>query len=114
MLSGNEPFDQGVALYVIMNRITVPAGTAEAFETAFIDSMRTTLSGVPGLHRTTLMRPAGPNLPYVSTMEFDSKDDFMAWMKSDSFRAAHSDEQAPGMQAPSAVESYDLIEDITA
>lgn len=99
-------------MYVITNRIDVPADTADDFEKVFVDSMRTTLDGVPGLNRTTLLRPAAEGLPYLSTMEFDSKDDFLAWLRSDSFKAAHSDDQAPGMQAPSAVEQHTLVEDI--
>ena len=99
-------------MYVITNRIDVPADTTEAFEKVFVESMRSTLDGVPGLNRTTLMRPAADGLPYVSTMEFDSKEDFLAWLRSDSFKASHSDDQAPGMQAPSAVEQHTLIEDI--
>ncbi|MDH3046589.1 antibiotic biosynthesis monooxygenase family protein [Gordonia alkanivorans] len=100
-------------MFVITNRIDVTEN-AKAFEKAFSDSMRTTLKGVPGLHRATLMRPEAEGLPYVSTMEFDAKDDFLAWLKSDSFRASHSDDQAPGMQAPSAVEQHTLIETFTA
>lgn len=101
-------------MFVVHNRIEVPAEGAEAFEQAFTGSMRTTLAGVPGLRRSLLMRPTGPNAPYVSTMEFDSQDDFRAWMKSDSFAAAHSDTQAPGMQAPSAIELFTALEDVTA
>lgn len=101
-------------MFVVHNRIEVPAEGAEEFEQAFTGSMRTTLAGVPGLRRSLLMRPSGPNAPYVSTMEFDSQDDFRAWMKSDSFAAAHSDKQAPGMQAPSAIELFTVVEDVTA
>ena len=97
-------------MYTISNRIDVPVETREAFEMAFIDSMRDTLAGVPGLHRSTLMRPERDGLPYVSTMEFDSRSDFIAWIRSDSFKASHSDEQAPGMQAPNAIEQHTLIE----
>lgn len=97
-------------MFVITNRIDVTAQTAEAFEKAFTDSMRSTLSGVPGLKRTTLLRPEAEGLPYVSTMEFESRADFMTWLKSDSFKASHSDQQAPGMQAPNAVEQHTLIE----
>lgn len=80
--------------------------------TVFVDGMRTTLNGVPGLNRTTLLRPAAEGLPYLSTMEFDSKDDFLAWLRSDSFKAAPSDDQAPGMRAPSAVEQHTPVGDI--
>ncbi len=100
-------------MFMFTNRIDVTEN-AEAFEKAFAESMRTTLKGVPGLNRATLLRPEADGLPHVSTMEFDSKEDFLAWLKSDSFRASHSDKQAPGMQAPSAVEQYTLIEEFTA
>lgn len=100
-------------LFIVSNRIEVEPDRAEAFEQVFVDSMRTTLDGVPGLHRVTLQRPGRPGLPYVSTMEFDSAADFQGWLKSDSFKKAHSDDQAEGMQAPSAVEMHTLIEDIS-
>ena len=87
-------------MYVVHNRIEVGPADAEAFENAFTTSMRTTLGGVPGLRRSLLMRPARPGQPYVSTMEFDFQDDFKAWMKSDSFRAAHADAQAPACRRP--------------
>ena len=102
-------------MFIVSNRIDVPddPADAEAFERVFIESMRTTLEGVPGLHRVTLQRPASPGVPYLSTMEFDTRDDFTAWLSSASFRAAHSDRQAPGMRAPSAIEQHELIESVT-
>jgi heme-degrading monooxygenase HmoA len=67
------------------------------------------------LRRSLLMRPAGPNAPYVSTMEFDSQEDFRAWMRSESFAAAHATTRgAPGMQAPSAIEPFTVVEGGTA
>lgn len=99
-------------MFVVHNRINPAADTAEDFEQSFAASMRSTLDGIPGLLRSTLMKPAGENQPYVSTMEFDSKDSFLAWMRSDSFRAAHANVDAPGMQMPSTIESYTIIEEI--
>ena len=58
------------------------------------------------------MRPAQDGQPYVSTMEFDSKESFIGWMRSDSFKAAHSDSEAPGMDAPSAIETFTVVEDV--
>jgi heme-degrading monooxygenase HmoA len=98
-------------MYVVHNRISSPEN--EAFEETFASAMRSTLAGVPGLVRSTLMRPEAGQ-PYVSTMEFDSKESFMAWMRSDSFRASHSNADAPGMDAPSAIEAYTVIEDVRA
>lgn len=99
-------------MFVITNRIDVTPETAEAFEKAFTESMRATLKGVPGLRRATLMRPEKQGLPYVSTMEFDTRSDFLAWLKSDSFKASHSNVDAPGMQAPNSVEQHTLLEEI--
>jgi heme-degrading monooxygenase HmoA len=101
-------------MFVVHNRIDAPAEMAEAFEKNFAESMRGTLAGVPGLVRSTLMRPAESGQPYVSTMEFDSKESFLDWMKSDSFRSSHSDSQAPGMQARSSIESFTVVEDVQA
>ncbi|WP_425310032.1 antibiotic biosynthesis monooxygenase family protein [Ammonicoccus fulvus] len=88
--------------FIVSNRIEVEADRAEAFEAVFIESTRTTLEGVPGLHRVTLQKPAKPGMPYISTMEFDNAQSFQGWLKSDSFKRAHGDDQAEGMQAPSA------------
>jgi len=101
-------------MYVVHNRIEVAAEQAAAFEETFSASMRATLAGVPGLRRSLLLRPTKPGDPYVSTMEFDSVDDFRAWLKSDSFKAAHADVDAPGMEAPSAIELFDVLEDFSA
>ena len=99
-------------MYIVHNRIDVPADETDAFEQAFTTSMRTTLAGVPGLSRTTLLKPTKDGQPWVSTMEFATKDDFMAWLGSDSFKAAHANVEAPGMQAPSGIEAFDVVSDV--
>lgn len=101
-------------MYIVHNRIDVESDHAEAFEQAFTASMRATLTGVPGLHRSLLLRPMKAGDPYVSTMEFDSVEDFRAWMKSDSFKSAHSDVDSPGMQAPNSIELFDVLEDFSS
>ena len=99
-------------MFVVHNRIDAPAEIAAAFEEAFVTSMRTTLGGVPGLVRSVLLKPAQEGQPYISTMEFDHRDSFLAWMKSDSFRAAHANVDTPGMRAPSAIESFTVVADV--
>ncbi len=97
-------------MYIVNNRIEAPV--SDQFEQHFAGAMRSTLQGVPGLIRSTLMRPTQPGQPYVSTMEFDSEESFRAWMSSDSFQAAHANTEAPGAQAKSAIEAYTVVEDI--
>ena len=107
-------------MYVVMNRIEVEPERAETFEAHFGASMKNTLGEVPGLVRSSLLKPAQPGLPYVAQMEFDTKESFMGWLHSDAFRAAHG--HAPGGgtgDAPGggtgdgpSVEAYDVIVDV--
>ncbi|MER5266457.1 antibiotic biosynthesis monooxygenase [Actinosynnema sp. NPDC002837] len=76
-------------MFIATNRLFVPAERAEEFEAHFRSSMREHLPGVPGLRRSTLLRPTRPDQPYVSVNEFDTEDDFRAWVASDSFKEAH-------------------------
>ncbi len=101
-------------MFVVTNRITVAPENAAAFEETFSASMRDHLDGVPGLTRATLQRPEAPGLPYVSTMEFGSREEFVAWMRSDSFRASHADKDANSLAAASAIEQHSIIESVTA
>ncbi|MEU5691733.1 antibiotic biosynthesis monooxygenase [Actinosynnema sp. NPDC020468] len=76
-------------MFVATNRLFVPVERAEEFEEHFRGTMRAFLPGVPGLRRSRLLRPTRPDQPYVSINEFDTEEDFTAWLKSDSFREAH-------------------------
>ena len=101
-------------MYVVYNRLPVPAEHAQAFENMFNASFEH-LKGVPGLLRTTLQRPTKPEQPYISTMEWASQADFMTWMQSDSFRASHvMPEGTPkeAMGKGSVIETYDTITDL--
>jgi heme-degrading monooxygenase HmoA len=100
-----------IVMYVVQNRIEVPGDGAAEFERAFVANMRNTLAGVTGLRRSALLRPTKPDQPYVATMEFDSADDFMAWMRSDAFKAAHANAKPPGAHAPSA-EAFTVVEEV--
>lgn len=102
-------------MYVVMNRISVPAEHAPTFERLFTASFEH-LRGVSGLERVTLQRPSKPDQPYVSTMEFDTPESFRAWMSSGSFRASHAvPEGTPreAMGTNSLVETFETISDIT-
>lgn len=98
-------------MYTVMNRIPVPAAGAAAFEERFAVSMRETLLGVPGLERARLLRPQEEGGTYVAVMDFTSADAFAAWMRSDSFRAAHGPSTG-GMD--SQVETFETVASVGA
>jgi heme-degrading monooxygenase HmoA len=97
-------------MYVVVNRITVAEGKAEEFENAFAASMRDHLPDVPGLVRSTLLKPRNAGDPYMSTMEFHDASSFQDWVKSESFRAAH--DIAVDTTTESTIEVYGLYEDV--
>jgi heme-degrading monooxygenase HmoA len=103
-------------MFVVHNRIDVPADEAEGFVRHFAERMRSTLGDVAGLQRATLMKPSEAGMPYVATMEFDSRDSFLGWMRSDAFKHAHAGtapEGGPQPDVPSTVESYTILEAVT-
>ena len=97
-------------MYVVHTRISVPPEGADAFQEVFVTSMRETLGGVPGLERALLLKPTAEDQPWISTMEFDTKENYAAWVKSDSFKASHKNAGDPGMQVPIALEFFDVVE----
>ena len=94
-------------MYVVVNRITVVPDSSDDFAATFADSMAH-LEGVPGLRRSTLLAPSSPDGAFMSTMEFDSREDFQAWVKSESFARSHSAVVDSQVITDNAVETYDL------
>ncbi|MFZ4432569.1 MAG: antibiotic biosynthesis monooxygenase family protein [Microthrixaceae bacterium] len=106
-------------MYIVMNRLEVPADQAEAFEQRFSANMTGTLAGVAGLHRSALLRPNRDEDPYVAVMEFDSEESFRGWLASDAFRAAHGhgprsgDGDGDGGGPGPSVSSYEVVTEVT-
>jgi heme-degrading monooxygenase HmoA len=100
-------------MFIATNRLFVPAERAAEFEEKFRANMRTYLPGVPGLRRSTLLRPTSPDQPYVSLNEFDTEADFRAWVASDSFREAHARNKGIARHVTdNAVETFEHSEDL--
>ncbi len=94
-------------MYVVVNRITVDPEHADDFAASFAETMAH-LEGVPGLRRSTLLAPSAPGGAFMSTMEFDSHEDFQAWTRSDSFARSHATSGRATVVTASAIETYDL------
>lgn len=100
-------------MYVATNRLFVPPERAEEFEAKFTGNMRQYLPGVPGLRRSTLLRPSEEGQPYLSVNEFDREQDFRDWVRSDSFREAHrSNAELSRHVEGNAVETFEPLEDL--
>lgn len=100
-------------MYVATNRLFVPAERVEEFERKFTGNMREYLPGVPGLRRSTLLRPNEEGQPYLSINEFDTEQDFRAWVESASFREAHRSAAETSRHVEgNAVETFEPAEDL--
>lgn len=100
-------------MYIVTNRIDVPAERAEAFEERFIGNMRNNLPKVEGLTRATLDRPVDENTPYKVTMEFEAESDFEAWKNSEAFRASHTRPAAAADAAPAEKPQTEDVRSVT-
>ncbi|MGP5227718.1 antibiotic biosynthesis monooxygenase family protein [Arthrobacter rhombi] len=76
-------------MFIVANELVVDEMHQAQFESAFAQSMRATLPGVPGLLRASLLAPSEPGRGHVSTLEFESEDAYRAYLESPAFRAAH-------------------------
>lgn len=78
-------------MYIAMNRFTVPLENAEAFEALWL-GRDSHLAGLPGFVEFHMLK--GPESDghrlYSSHTVWASEADFVAWTKSDAFRAAHA------------------------
>jgi heme-degrading monooxygenase HmoA len=79
-------------MFVAMNRFVIRNGQEEAFETVWRER-DSKLASVPGFRTFHLLKgpedeDAGTTL-YASHTIWDSREDFVAWTKSENFREAH-------------------------
>ncbi|MBS3649310.1 antibiotic biosynthesis monooxygenase [Pseudaminobacter sp. 19-2017] len=80
-------------MYFAMNRFKVKKGSEEAFEKVWRER-DSSLAEMRGFRTFHLLR--GPENEeegctlFVSHTEWENRDDFVAWTKSENFRAAHS------------------------
>lgn len=79
-------------MYIAMNRFRVPRGNATAFEDLWLNR-ESHLHKLDGFVEFHMLR--GPEVDgivlYASHTVWASEDAFVAWTKSESFRAAHKD-----------------------
>jgi heme oxygenase (mycobilin-producing) len=92
-------------MYVVVTRITVAAEEADDFAASYADSMAEH-DGVPGLRRSTLLAPSSPGAPFMATMEFDSREHYDAWTRSDAYLRTVARSGAPSLVAVD--ETFDL------
>lgn len=98
-------------MYVVMNRIFVKPEYRDALEERFrqrageVDKM-------PGFIRTQVLRPDDPEVPFVVVTEWESKEAFEAWTRSEAFQKGHRQSGTLPPDAflgPSRVEAFTVV-----
>ena len=79
-------------MYIAMNRFKVALGSEEAFETVW-KSRDSRLQQVAGFVEFKLLKgpEAEDHILYASHTIWNSEADFIAWTRSEHFRASHKD-----------------------
>lgn len=102
-------------MYFAMNRFRVAAGQEEAFEAVW-KARDSSLSEMPGFIEFHLLRgdsvPEEGYTPFISKSAWETRDAFIAWTKSDNFRAAHrsAGENKAMYLGPPKFEGFTVIE----
>lgn len=94
-------------MYIAMNRFQIIPGKESEFEQVW-RSRETYLSDVPGFKEFHLLR--GENSVYVSHSTWESREAFVLWTESESFRKAHAQGGSKGLiQGPPAFSGYEVV-----
>jgi len=80
-------------MYVVTTRIDVAADDADDYASRVADSIEQ-YDAIHGLRSQLLTAPRERGGPFVCTVEFDTREDFEAWVRSDAFRCTFEDARA--------------------
>jgi len=104
-------------MFIAMNRFTVTADNAEAFEALWLgrESHLTEMEGFVEFHMLKGPEIKG-NILYASHTVWASEEVFLAWTRSEQFRAAHSGarDTAKLYEGAPAFEGFRAIQHIAA
>lgn len=105
-------------MYLAMNRFTVKAENAEAFEALWLnrESHLHRLDGFVEFHMLRSAERKDGTYLYASHTVWESEDHFLAWTRSEQFRASHASagETRPLYEGAPVFEGFETIQHITA
>jgi len=94
-------------MYIAMNRFQIIEGKGVEFENVW-RSRETFLKDVPGFKEFHLLR--GENNVFISHSTWESKESFVNWTESESFKKAHGQGGSKGLVAgPPQFSGYEVV-----
>jgi heme-degrading monooxygenase HmoA len=113
-----HPTPQERAMYLAMNRFTVRTENAAAFEALWLgrESHLHKLDGFVEFHMLKGAEQPDGTILYASHTIWESEAHFLAWTRSEAFRASHSGarETRPLYEGAPVFEGFSTIQHITA
>jgi heme-degrading monooxygenase HmoA len=100
-------------MITVANRIYVKPEYAEAFETAFRDRAGL-VDGMPGFVSNQVLRPVNDGDPYVVFTIWNTRQDFLNWVRSDAFTKGHAQSGTLPKDAypqPNVLEMHEVASD---
>ena len=100
-------------MITVANRLYVSPEYAEAFEEVFRTRAKL-VDRMPGFVSNQILRPVNDGDPYVVFTVWNSREDFMNWVRSDEFIKGHAQSGTLPKEAyfkPNALEMHEVLQD---
>ena len=100
-------------MITVANRIYVRPDYAEAFEARFRERAGL-VDGMPGFVSNMVLRPVNEGEPYVVFTTWESRADFLNWVRSDAFVKGHAQSGTLPREAfsgPNVLELHEVVQD---
>jgi heme-degrading monooxygenase HmoA len=100
-------------MITVANRIYVSQEYADAFEARFRERAGL-VDGMPGFVSNMVLRPVNEGDPYVVFTTWESRADFMNWVRSDAFVKGHAQSGTLPREAfsgPNVLELHEVVQD---
>ena len=100
-------------MITVANRIYVKSEYSEAFEKVFRDRAKL-VDEMPGFISNQVLRPVNEGDPYIVFTLWNSRDDFMNWVRSDALIKGHAQSGTLPKDAyfkPNVLEMHEVVQD---
>lgn len=100
-------------MITVANRLYVAPAYADAFEKVFRERAGL-VDGMPGFVSNQVLRPVNEGDPYVILTTWNSREDFMKWVRSEEFQKGHAQSSTLPKEAYSqsnVLEMHEIVQD---
>lgn len=100
-------------MITVANRIYVKTEYADAFEKVFRERARL-VDEMPGFISNQVLRPVNENDPYIVFTLWNSRQDFLNWVRSDAFIKGHAQSGSLPKEAyfkSNVLEMHEVVQD---